>query len=113
MPRYVIERQYLVPVFEHILVEAPSFNVACRDAVDDLAQPWGDDAQLCFDDARETTITCAVELPDGFEPELHVGHGDDCDTLSSLLYSSGLEQLPVPQEFARGDEMSGTGVGFV
>jgi hypothetical protein len=40
MPRYVIERQYLVPMFEHILVEAPSFDAACREAIDEFAQPW-------------------------------------------------------------------------
>jgi hypothetical protein len=28
MPRYVIERQFLVPMFEHIFVEAPNLHVA-------------------------------------------------------------------------------------
>ncbi|MGA8401898.1 MAG: hypothetical protein WB697_18560 [Stellaceae bacterium] len=113
MPRYIIERQYLVPMFEHILVEAPSLEAACREAIDDLAQPWGDGAELCFDDARETTVTCAVELPDTLEPELRPGNGDDRDTLSSLLYCSELEQLPIPQECRHGGEAPEPGVGFV
>jgi hypothetical protein len=113
MPRYIIERQYLVPMFEHILVEAPSLDEACREALDDIAQPWGDDAQLCFDDARPTTVTCAVELPEGFEPELQVGKGDDCRNLSSLLYCSELPQQLIPEEFARADELPEPSVGFV
>jgi hypothetical protein len=112
VPRYIIERQYLVPMFEHILVEAANLEAACRDAIDDLAQPWGDEAQLCFDDARPTTVTYAVELPDGFEPQLRVGAGDDGDTLSSLLYSSELQPLPIPRKFAQGDDASEEGVGF-
>jgi hypothetical protein len=113
MPRYVIERQYLVPMFEHILIEASTFDEACREAVDDLIQPWGEDAQLCFDDARATTVICAVELPEEFEPQLQKGKGDDGHNLSSLLYCSELEQLKIPDEFARADELLGGAVGFV
>lgn len=46
MPRYVIERQFLVPVYEHILVKAPGLEAACREALDDNAQPWGDESQI-------------------------------------------------------------------
>ncbi len=113
MPRYIIERQYLVPMFEHILVEAPDLDTACRRAVDDLAEPWGEDAELCFDDARPTTVSCAAELPEDFEPELQVGEGDDGYTLSALLYSSELEHLPISDEFAHGDEVQESAVGFV
>src|SRR5580692_4600651 len=110
MPRYIIERQYLVPMFEHIMVEAQTLQDACRKAVDDLAQPWGDEAELCFDDARSTIVTCAVELLDGFEPDLQVGNGDDRDTLLSLLYSSKLDHLPIPAEFGCGEEIPENGV---
>ena len=113
MPRYIIERQYLVPMFEHIMVEAKTLQDACREAVDDIAQPWGHEAELCFDDARATTVTCAVELPDGFEPDLQVGNGDDREALSSLLYASELDHLTIPAEFGRGEEMPENGVGFV
>jgi hypothetical protein len=108
MARYIIERQYLVPMFEHILIEAPTFEDACREAVDDIAQPWSEVAELCFDDARATTITCAVELPD--ERDIN-----EAESLSSLLYCAELEPLPIPDEFgeeshhARDD----AGIGFV
>ena len=113
MPRYIVERQYLVPMFEHILVDAPDLKAACREALDDIAQPWGDEAQLCFDDARPTTVTYAVELPDGLEPQLQGGVGDDCHTLSSLLYCSELEPLPIPHEFDDDSEAPKGGIGFV
>jgi hypothetical protein len=111
MPRYVIERQYLVPMFEHVLVEAPSFDAACREALDDIAQPWGDEAQLCFDDARPATITHAVELPDTFQLQ-----SDDeaySEPLSSLLYCAELDPLPIPSEFAFASEEPKDDVGFV
>jgi len=113
MPRYIIERQYLVPIFEHILVEAPDLDIACRRAIDDLIEPWGEDAELCFDDARPTTLICAAELPEDFEPELRVGKGDNSYNLSSLLYCSELEHSPIPEEFTKSDDGSPQGVGFV
>lgn len=36
MPRYVIERQFLVPIFEHVLVEATDLASARRAAIDEL-----------------------------------------------------------------------------
>jgi hypothetical protein len=70
MPRYVIERQYLVPLHEHIFVEAESLEEACRQALDEHAQPWGDDTELDFDNSRPVTVAQAVELADGVFPEL-------------------------------------------
>ena len=35
MPKFVIERQYLVPMYQHILVEAETFEAACELAVSD------------------------------------------------------------------------------
>jgi hypothetical protein len=110
MPRYVIERQFLVPVYEHILVEAPSLEVACREALDDIAQPW-EESEICWDDARETTIAQAVELPETVEPELRPENANRHD-LSLLLYDSGLELLRVPEEFAEITEETNAGVGF-
>lgn len=98
MPRYVIERQFLVPVYEHVLVEAPSLEAACREALDDDDQPWGDDSKLDWDSSRATTIAQAVELPETLEPEFGPDTAADCD-LSLLLYESGLELLPIPAEF--------------
>jgi hypothetical protein len=30
MPKFVIERQYLVPMFQHIVVEAENLEEACK-----------------------------------------------------------------------------------
>ena len=98
MPRYIIERQYLVPIYEHILVEAPSFEAACREALDDHVQPWGDGAQIDFDSADGTTIAQAVELPKTLKPELCAETADRY-VLSDFLYCSGLDLLPIPAEF--------------
>ena len=35
MPKFVIERQYLVPMYQHIVVEAPDIATACEVAVED------------------------------------------------------------------------------
>jgi hypothetical protein len=108
MPRYVIERQYLVPVYEQIFVEAPSFEEACRSAVDDTEQPWGDNTRTDYESARTTTIESAVELPE------QVGHVDmDDRSLSHLLYDAGLEPLLIPREFIDEHDWPVAGVGFV
>jgi hypothetical protein len=98
VPRYIIERQYLVPIYEHILVEAPSFEAACRESLDDHVQPWGDDTQIDFDSARATTIAQAVELPETLEPDLCAETADRY-VLDDFIYCSGLDPLRVPAEF--------------
>jgi hypothetical protein len=97
MPRYVIERQYLLPVYEQLLIEAPNLDAACREALDETAHPWGRDAKEDFDNARPVTITEAVELP-----EAQVGQEAEHTGLGYLLYHSGLDPLPIPAEFAEG-----------
>ena len=37
MPKFVIERQYLVPIYQHIVIEAETFDAACEMAVTDDA----------------------------------------------------------------------------
>lgn len=109
MPRYVIERQYLVQIFQHILVEAPSLEAACREALDDNSQPW-DDSKIDWDSFRATTIAQAVELPKTLEPGLCPNNADSYD-LSLLVYDCGLELIPIPAEFAEGGGAQ-EGVGF-
>jgi hypothetical protein len=112
MPRYVIERQFLMPMFEHIFIEAPSLEEACRQARDDIAQPWGDDAKLDWESARSTTIAEAVEIPEDLLPELKSAEdADQCD-LSLVLYDSGLDLLPIPEEFVDAPEVGPSGIGF-
>jgi len=65
MPKFVIERQYLVPMYQHIVVEAETLEKACAMAVsDDIA--W-DSQEMDSDNARATTITEAKVIPDGYE----------------------------------------------
>jgi hypothetical protein len=35
MPKFVIERQYLVPMYQHIVVEAETLEEACVKAISD------------------------------------------------------------------------------
>jgi hypothetical protein len=112
MSRYVIERQFLVPMFEHIFVEAPNLETACREALDDVAQPWGDDAEFAFDDARSTTVAQAVEIPEHLFPELRSRDHGDRYVLSEALYDSGLDLLPIPDEFADPSQEKRDEVGF-
>ena len=103
MARFVIERQYLLPVYEHLLVEAPDLKAACREALDEFAHPWSEDAKEDFESARATTITGAVELPESAFPELQSGKEEGQAGLGTVLYHSGLDPLPIPAEFAEGD----------
>ena len=112
MTRYVIERQYLVPMFEHIFVEAPSLEEACREAIDEFTQPWSDNAELDFDNARAVTVEQAVEIPDHLFPELRSRDDEDRHVLSHVLYDAGLDLLPIPAAFADEGTDDGEPVGF-
>ena len=62
MPKYAIERQYLVPVYQHLFIEAPNLDAACQQALDH--DDW-DSSRTDYDSSRETTIVCAVEIQCG------------------------------------------------
>lgn len=112
MPRYVIERQFLVPMYEHIFVEAPSLEAACHRALDDYARPWGDNAKLDWESSQSTTIARAVEIPHGVLPELKSAGDADHHDLSLVLYDSGLDLRPVPEEFSEEPEERRDKIGF-
>jgi hypothetical protein len=112
MPRYLIERQYLVPMFEHILVEAPNLDEACREAIDEFARPWGDNVEPDFDSARAVTITQAVEIPEHLFPELRSRVNEDRHALSHALYDAGLDPLLIPPEFTEEGADEGETIGF-
>ena len=105
MPRYVLERQYLVPVYEHILIEAPDFETACRRALDEIEEPWGDSAETDYESARSTTIERAVEIPETADV--------DGSSLSHLLYTAKLDPLDIPDELAEDLDSTSIAVGFV
>lgn len=100
MPRYVIERQYLLPVYEQLLIEAPNLDAACREALDEDAHPWSESANEDFDTASPVVVTRAVELSD--QSFLAFEKSNPCNLVSfgHILYNSGLDPLPIPTEFA-------------
>jgi len=62
MPKFVIECQYLVPMYQHIVVEAENLETACEMAVtDDL--DW-DTQEMDSDNARKTRIANAKLIPE-------------------------------------------------
>ena len=67
MPKFVIERQYLVPMYQHIVVEADNLEAACKRAVSgEIA--W-DTQEMDSDNARQTTLTNAKVIPDGYDAD--------------------------------------------
>jgi hypothetical protein len=62
MPRYIIERQYLLPIYQHLAIEAPDLESACCEALDDGEHDW-DDSQEDYESSRPTTIVSAIEIP--------------------------------------------------
>jgi hypothetical protein len=67
MPKYVIERQYLVPMYQHIVVEADNLEEACKKGISDDID-W-DTQEMDCDSARTTTITAAKVVPEGYEAD--------------------------------------------
>jgi hypothetical protein len=88
MPRYAIERQYLLPVYHHLIVEADSLEAACFQAVEIDDWPEADTKQD-FDNARPTTIAAAVVVDEQ--------HRDEDPTW--LLYEAGLPPCEIPAEY--------------
>ena len=85
------------------IADAPNFETACREALDEIARPWSENAKDDFESARPTTITEAVELPGSAFPELRAIDEEGQAGLGTVLYHSGLDPLPIPAEFAEGD----------
>jgi hypothetical protein len=94
MPKFVIERQYLVPMYQHIVVEADNLEEACQKGISDDID-W-DSQEMDCDSARATTITAAKIVPKGYEADqahsLIIASSDprglllDMLSLASFLY---------------------------
>ena len=67
MPKFLIERQYLVPMYKHIAVEAESLEEACKKAISDDID-W-DTQEMDCEGARATTLTNAKVIPDGYDAD--------------------------------------------
>jgi hypothetical protein len=65
MPKFVIERQYLVPMFQHIFVKAETPEEACKTGISDDID-WDTQEMVC-DGARKTTLTFVKEIPAGLD----------------------------------------------
>ena len=110
MPKYVIERQYLVPMYQHIVVEADNLEEACEKAVSDDID-W-DTQEMDCDSARATTITEAKVIPEGYEADvvhsLIIASRDprglppDMLSLATFLYEDDEKTGPllkIPEQF--------------
>ena len=110
MPKFVIERQYLVPMYQHIAVEAESLEEACKTGISDDID-W-DTQEMDCDGARRTTITGAKLVPHGYQvsPErsLIIASGDpkgrplDMLSFATFLYENLAEPGPlleIPEQF--------------
>src|SRR5271155_3171400 len=83
--KYAIERQYLLPVYQHLVIAADSVADACRRAVEH--DDW-ETGKEDYDNARATTITAIRPVPDD------VADGD-IDP-SDVLYGNGAgPSLPI------------------
>jgi hypothetical protein len=107
MPKFVIERQYLVPMYQHVVVDAENLETACEMAVSDDID-W-DTQEMDCDGARKTTIANAKVISDTME--LVAGNiitGGDAASygLSAFLYQNEAETGPlleIPEKFADHD----------
>jgi hypothetical protein len=73
--KYAICRQYLLPVYQHLVIEADSVEDACQKAVEH--DDW-EDSEQDFDSSRRTTIEAVRPISEGKKVE----------NVASFLYGS-------------------------
>ena len=101
MPRYIIKRQYLLPVYQHLAVEAPDLDSACREALDEGEHDW-EDAQEDYEGSRPTAIVCAIEIVS--EDEWATATTSQYER-SGLMYDGSHERIEIPREFTDRDRL--------
>src|SRR6266851_9904427 len=110
MPKFVIERQYLVPMYQHIVVEAENLEEACKKGISDDID-W-DTQEMDSDSARATTITNAKVIPEEYDVDhfrrILIASRDlkglplDMVSLATFLYENDAETgrlLEIPELF--------------
>ncbi len=102
MPRYIVERQYLLPVYQHLALEAPDVELACRQALDDAEHDW-EDAQQDYESSRPTTIVAAIEIAS--EEEWVIANESQYERCG-LMYDGSHELIEIPREFSEGDRLA-------
>jgi len=68
----VIERQYLLPIYQHLVIEASDLDAACKEAVEG-DHDW-EGAVEDGDNARPTTVSGAKLVPPNFAEDNRAGH---------------------------------------
>jgi hypothetical protein len=71
MPKYVIERQYLLPIYQRLIIDAPDITTACQEAVE--YDDW-ESAEEDGDGSGATTINAAREIPEGLLEQIERGN---------------------------------------
>ena len=103
MPKFVIERQYLLPIYQRLMVEADTLEEACQKALDH--DDW-EDAVEDGDGARATTISAVKRIPKDvnvaeldFDPEDPTSQ--NTYSLGRFLYEGDTSTIhsDVPEEF--------------
>ena len=102
MPRYIIERQHLLPVYQHLTIEAPDLDTACREALDDSEHDW-EDAQEDYESSRPTTIVSAVEIAS--EEEWVIATRSQYER-SGLMYDGRHQLIEIPAAFTERDRQA-------
>jgi hypothetical protein len=110
--KFVIERQYLVPMYQHIVVEAENLEEACKKGISEDID-W-DTQEMDCDSARATTITEAKIVPEGYEADqvhsLIIASRDakglplDMLSLATFLYEDEARtgpRLEIPVKFTK------------
>ena len=110
MPKFVIERQYLVPMYQHIVIEAKTLEEACKRGISDDID-W-DTQEMDCDSARATTISAAKVVSADYDADqvhsLIIASRDqsglplDMISLASFLYEDEAKtgpRLEIPAQF--------------
>src|SRR5260370_25396992 len=71
MPKFVIERQYLLPIYQRLIINAPDITTACQAAVE--ADDW-ESAEEDGDGSGATTISAAREIPEALLEQIEPGN---------------------------------------
>jgi hypothetical protein len=93
MATYTIERQYLVPVFQHVTVEADTPENAMRLALDH--DDWMS-SEICYDDSRGEYVAGCWEGEDSYNGEslpIPAEFGDVSQELAGHLTEDDVELI--------------------